>query len=191
MSMASCTLRRTRLCMRGLRLPLAALAIAFAGACGAQGFPLKPIRFIVTSPAGGANDIQARTLGARLSELFGQPVLIDNRAGASGMIAAEMVAKSPPDGYTLLLGTDATLAVNPHLFPKVPYDVQRDFAPISVNVGINYVLLVNPGVPAKSVAELVALARANPGKLNYASSGNGSGVQLARHRRLRLGCAVA
>jgi len=141
-------------------------------------YPNRAIRFIVTSPAGGANDIQARTLGAKLAEQFPQPVLIDNRAGASGMIAAEMVAKAPPDGYTVLMGTDATLAVNPHLFAKVPYDVQRDFAPISINVGINYVLLVHPSVPAKSVQELIAFARAYPGKLNYASSGNGSAFHL-------------
>lgn len=156
-----------------------ACAIGWIGAAAAQSFPSKPIRFIVTSPAGGANDIHARTLGVRIAELIGQPILIDNRSGASGMIAAEMTAKSPPDGYTVLLGTDATFAVNPSLFAKVPYDVQRDFAPVLISVGVNYVLLVHPSLAVKTLPELVALARAHPGKLNYASSGNGSAFHLS------------
>src|SRR6266404_3365014 len=133
-------------------------------------FPNKPIRLIVTSPAGGANDILNRTLAAELSESIGQPLLIDNRPGASGFVAAEMVAKSAPDGYTLLAATEATLVANPLFFRNVPYDPQRDFAPVTIAVEIGYMLLVHPSVPAKSVEELIALARRAPGRLNYASS---------------------
>src|SRR5260221_4766857 len=141
-------------------------------------FPSKPIRVIVTSPSGGANDILNRTLGAKLSESIGQPVLIDNKPGASGFVAAEMVARAPADGYTLLGATEATLVSNPLFFKKVPYDTQRDFAPVTMAVEVNYVLLVHPAVPANSVRELIALARSKPGTLNYASSGNGSGSHL-------------
>jgi len=153
----------------------------------AQGsFPGKPIRFIVTSPPGGANDILNRILGAKFSEVTGQPVLIDNRAGASGFVAAEMVAKSPADGFTLLMGTEATLVVNPLFFPKVPYDTERDFAPVTITAAIQHMLLVNPSVPAASVQELIALARARPGQLNYASSGNGSAFHLGMEMFKRM-----
>ena len=141
-------------------------------------FPSKPIRLIVTSPAGGSNDILNRIVGAKLAELFAQPVLIDNRPGASGFVAAEMVAKAPADGYTLLGATEATLVANPLFFKKVPYDPQRDFAPVTIAVEIGYVLLVHPSVPANSVPELIALARSKPGALNYASSGNGSAFHI-------------
>jgi len=141
-------------------------------------FPSKPIRLIVTSPAGGSNDILNRIVGAKLAELLAQPVLIDNRPGASGFVAAETVAKAPADGYTLLGATEATLVANPLFFKKVPYDPQRDFAPVTIAVEIGYVLLVHPSVPANSVQELVALARSKPGALNYASSGNGSAFHL-------------
>src|SRR5258707_3357464 len=141
-------------------------------------FPSKPIRLIVTSPAGGANDILNRTLGAKLWESIGQPVLIDNKPGASGLVAAEMVARAPADGYTLLGATEATLVSNPLFFKKVPYDTQRDFAPVTMAVEVNYVLLVHPAVPANSVRELIALARSKPGALNYASSGNGSAFHI-------------
>ena len=141
-------------------------------------FPSKPIRLIVTSPAGGSNDILNRIVGAKLAELLAQPVLIDNRPGASGFVAAEMVAKAPADGYTLLGATEATLVANPLFFKKVPYDPQRDFAPVTIAVEIGYVLLVHPSVPANSVPELIALARSKPGALNYASSGNGSAFHI-------------
>jgi len=140
----------------------------------AQNYPVRPIRFLVTSPPGGANDTQARVLGAMLDE----PAVIDNRAGGSGMIAAEIVAKSAPDGYTLLFGTNSTFSVNPSLFPKAPYDTLRDFAPVAVTVMTPHVLLVHPSLPATTVKELIALARAQPGRLNYASSGNGSAFHL-------------
>jgi len=144
----------------------------------AQNYPVRPIRFLVTSPPGGANDIQARVLGAKLAEQHGQTVVIDNRAGGSGMIAAEIVAKSTPDGYTLLAGTNSTFAVNPSLFPRVPYDTLRDFAPISITVMTPHVLLVQSSLPADSVKALLALAKAQPGRLNYASSGSGSAFHL-------------
>src|SRR6266852_3748266 len=163
-----------------MRGGLAGLLLA-AACCVAQAqapFPNRPIRLIVTSPAGGANDILNRTLAAKLSESNGQPLLIDNRPGASGFVAAEMVAKSPADGYTLLGATEATLVANPLFFRKVPYDPQRDFAPVTIAVEIGYVLLVHPSVPANSVQELIALARSKPGALNYASSGNGSAFHI-------------
>jgi len=144
----------------------------------AQNYPVRPVRMLVTSPPGGANDTQARVLGAKLAERLGQTVVIDNRAGASGMIAAEIVAKSAPDGYTLLFGTNSTFSVNPSLFPKAPYDTLRDFAPVAVTVMTPHVLLVHPSLPATTVKELIALARAQPGRLNYASSGNGSAFHL-------------
>ena len=141
-------------------------------------FPSKPIRLIVTSPPGGSNDILNRIVGAKLADLLAQPVLIENRPGASGFVAAETVAKAPADGYTLLGATEATLVANPLFFKKVPYDPQRDFAPVTIAVEIGYVLLVHPSVPANSVRELIALARSKPGALNYASSGNGSAFHL-------------
>ncbi len=152
--------------------------VLFCTAVVAQPFPNRPIRFLVTSPPGGANDIQSRTIGQKVSELLGQPVVIDNRGGASGMIAAEIVAKAPSDGHTLLAGTNATFSVNPILFPNVPYDTLRDFAPVAVTVMTPHVLLVHPALPAKSVQDLVALAKAQPGRLNYASSGSGSAFHL-------------
>jgi len=151
-----------------MRRSFLALALLCCGALAhAQApFPSKPIRVIVTSPSGGANDILNRTLGAKLSESIRQPVLIDNKPGASGFVAAEMVAKAPPDGYTLLGATEATLVSNPLFFKKVPYDTQRDFAPVTMAVEVNYVLLVHPSVPANSVQELIALARAKPGVIS-------------------------
>ena len=139
---------------------------------------MRPVRLLVTSPPGGANDTQARVLGAKLGELLGQAVVIDNRAGGSGMIAAEIVARSAPDGYTLLAGTNSTFAVNPSLFPRVPYDTLRDFAPVAVTVMTPHVLLAHPSLPAATVKDLIALAKSRPGQLNYASSGNGSAFHL-------------
>jgi tripartite-type tricarboxylate transporter receptor subunit TctC len=149
-----------------------------AASLGAQHYPVRPIRLVVTSPPGGANDTQARVLGSQVSERLGQQVVIDNRGGASGMIAAEIVAKSAPDGYTLLMGTNSTFVVNPYLFRNVPYDTLRDFAPVAVTVTTPHVLLVHPSLPVKNVKELIALAKARPGRLNYASSGSGSAFHL-------------
>jgi tripartite-type tricarboxylate transporter receptor subunit TctC len=148
-------------------------------------FPSKPVRFVVTSPPGGANDTLNRALGAKLTDFIGQPVVIDNRPGASGIVAAEIVAKAPPDGYTVLTGTEATLVTNPLLLTKVPYDTQRDFAPVTMTAAVSHVLLVHPALPAANVQELIAVARSKPGRLNYASSGNGSafhlGMELFKH----------
>jgi len=144
----------------------------------AQSYPERPLRLVVTSPPGGANDIQSRIIGSRLAERLGQPVVIDNRGGASGMLAAEIVAKAPADGYTLLGGTNSTFAVNPTLFPRVPYETLRDFAPVSVTVMTPHILLVHVALPVKSVKDLIALAKAQPGQLNYASSGAGSAFHL-------------
>lgn len=141
-------------------------------------FPYKPIRFVVTSPPGGANDTLNRALGAKLTEFIGQPVVIDNRPGASGFVAAEIVAKAPADGYTVLTGTEATLVTNPLLFPKAPYDTRRDFAPVTMTASVSHVLLVHPSLPATSVRELIAIAKSRPGELNYASSGTGSAFHL-------------
>jgi len=168
------------------RCLLLAAACSFSLAQAQAPFPNKPIRLIVTSPAGGSNDILNRTLAPKLAENLGQPMLIDNRPGASGFVAAEMVAKSPVDGYTLLAATEATLVTNPLFFTKVPYDPVRDFAPVTIAVEVSYVLLVHPSVPARSVEELIALARSKPGQLNYASSGNGSSFHLGMELFKRL-----
>jgi len=166
-------LRAVAIAMATVTASLIATASAIA-----QNYPVRPVRLLVTSPPGGANDTQARVLGAKLGEQLGQAVVIDNRAGGSGMIAAEIVARSAPDGYTLLAGTNSTFAVNPSLFPKVPYETPRDFAPVAVTVMTPHVLLVHPSLPVQSVKALLALAKAQPGRLNYASSGNGSAFHL-------------
>ncbi len=143
---------------------------------GAQSYPNRPIRLIVPISAGGGLDYIARAVGQKLSENLGQNIVVDNRGGASGTIAAESAMQSVPDGYTILM-TSASLALRPLLY-KVPYELTRDFAPISQLSAQSYLLLVTNALPAKSVQELVAHARANPGKLNYASVGNGSQIHL-------------
>ncbi len=140
----------------------------------AQAYPTRPIRLVVPFPPSGAVDFYARVVQQPLSEALGQPVVIDNKAGASGMVGAEIVAKSPPDGYTLLLGNIASLAINVGLYAKMPYDPLKDLTPVIRTVDVNYVLVVHPSVPATTVPELVAYARANPGKLSYGSAGSGS-----------------
>lgn len=141
-------------------------------------WPNRPVRMLVPFPPGGGADFVARLVGQRLSELWRQPVVIENRPGASTMIAAEAVAKSPPDGYTLLL-TVSNHTSNPALFSKMSYDTQKDFTPITVIGSAPMVLVVNPALPAKTAKELLALLREQPGKLNYASAGNGSVGHLA------------
>jgi len=149
-------------------LALVALCTAAAGAC-AQAYPSKPIRMVVGFPPGGGNDIIARMVGSKMQEAWGEPVLIDNKPGANSIIAAEHVAKSAPDGYTLLVNATGGMSVNPVLYTKLPYDPLKDFVPISM-VGIfPLVLVVHPSLPAGSVTELVAYARANPGKLDYSA----------------------
>ncbi|MGH8662169.1 MAG: Bug family tripartite tricarboxylate transporter substrate binding protein [Burkholderiales bacterium] len=157
---------------------LLALA-AIADPAAAQPYPAKPIRMIIGFPPGGGTDIVGRIVGQRLSEVLGQQILPDNRGGASGQIAAELTAKAPPDGYTVMMAHIAAISILPTLIPKLPYDPQRDFTPITlVAIGPNF-LVVHPSVPARSVKELVALAKARPGQLHYASPGAGTVQHLA------------
>jgi tripartite-type tricarboxylate transporter receptor subunit TctC len=153
------------------------LAVLFP--CSAQQYPAKPIRIIVPFPVGGIADIYSRLIGNRWSELWGQPVLVENRTGAGGNIAAEMVAKAAPDGYTLVMGSIGTHAVNVSLFSRLPYDPVRDFAPIALAVDAEGLLAVHPSVPVHNVPELIALARAKAGGLTYASAGAGTASHLA------------
>ncbi|MBI3938197.1 MAG: tripartite tricarboxylate transporter substrate binding protein [Betaproteobacteria bacterium] len=155
------------------------LPIAAVGHAAAQGYPEKPIRFIVPAPPGGGANIVARVIGQKLSDGWGQQVVVDNRGGAGGIIGTELAAKAEPDGYTLLLGLTANLSFAPSLFRNLPYDTTRDFAPVTLVGSTPYVLVVNPSIPVKSVKELIALARSRPGKLNFASTGNGAGNHLA------------
>ena len=145
-----------------------------AAAAGAQQYPVKPIRFIVPFAPGGGTDLVARMLAQRLPEALGQPVVVDNRGGAGGVIGAELAARAPADGYTLMLGSPGPLTINPNLNAKLPYDSLRDFAPVTLATISPFVLVLHPSVPAASVKDLVALARAKPGQLNYGSSGNGA-----------------
>ena len=145
-----------------------------AGVSIAQSYPAKPVRLVVPFPPGGPADSVARILAQKLTDALGQNVVVDNRAGATGTIGAGIVAKSPPDGYTLLLGTSNELAMSPGLFEKLPYEPTRDFTPLSNVINFPNILVVNPHLPARSVAELVALARAKPGQLSFATSGIGS-----------------
>lgn len=142
-----------------------------------QPYPTKPIRLIVPFAPGGGNDFLARLVGQKLGERLGQPFVVDNRAGASGIVATDMVAKAQPDGYTLLLGFVGPLALNPHL-EKVPYNPVRDFAAASLLASSYHILVVHPAVPARSVKELIGFAKARPGEINYASSGSGATLHL-------------
>lgn len=154
-------------------------ALALSCAAHAQTFPAKPVRMVVPFPAGGPTDIVGRTIAQKLSESLGQPVVIDNRAGVGGVIGTENVAKSPADGYTLLLGTIGGLAVAMSLYPTRGYDTLKDFTPVTQAVTVTNILVVHPALPVRSVKELLALARAKPGALNYASSGSGTVTHLA------------
>jgi tripartite-type tricarboxylate transporter receptor subunit TctC len=150
-----------------------------AGSAFAQAYPNKPIRMIVGFPPGGGTDVVARVISAKVQEWWGQPVTVENRPGATGTIGADVVAKSAADGYTLLMGHVNSTGLAPNLFPKLPYDPIKDFAAVSYVGYVPNVLAVHPSIPAKSVKELVALLKANPGKYNYASSGNGSTQHIA------------
>ncbi|MPZ42985.1 MAG: tripartite tricarboxylate transporter substrate binding protein [Betaproteobacteria bacterium] len=145
-----------------------------AALCPAQEYPVKPVRMIIPYPPGGGTDFFARTLGAKLSEAFGQPVVMENRAGAAGVIGADAAAKAAPDGYTIFIGQASNLAINPHLMTKLPYDPLRDFSPVSLVGGSPSLLVVHPSLPVHTVKDLVALARAKPGAIVYASAGTGS-----------------
>ena len=154
-------------------LTLAAAAL-MASVVYADDYPSKPIRVIVPYAPGGAGDLIGRAIGTKMTEAWGQQILIDNRPGAGGNIGTELAARSPADGYTLLLGTDIQMAINPHLFKNLPFDPERDFAPVIAADYVAFVLAANPAVPAKTVPELVAYVKAHPGKLNYGSAGVGS-----------------
>ena len=155
----------------------ALLSAAFSAA--AQPYPAKPIRIIVPFPAGGIADLYARLIGTRVAEAWGQPVVVENRTGAGGNIGADAVAKSPPDGYTLAMGSLGTHAVNVSLFAKMPYDPVRDFAPIAHVLEAEGLLVVHPSVTAQNVPELIGLLRAKPGVMTYASAGMGTASHLA------------
>ena len=164
---------------RPASIVLAAMIALPAGWAGAQsGYPVKPVRLVVPSSPGGGTDITARILAPKLSEALGQQVVVENRAGAGTMIGIEVVAKSAPDGYTLLMGL-STLAINPAMYKKVPYDALRDFAPISQVISAPNMLVVHPSIPVKTVKELIAFTRARPGQLNYASAGHGTNPHLS------------
>jgi len=155
-----------------------AVSLLIAGPAPAEDYPSRPIKLITSFPAGGASDILGRSVGQKLSEAFNQPLVLDNRAGAGGTLGADIAAKAPPDGYTLFMGAGAH-ALAPSIYAKLGYDFIRDFAPISLIAKGTYLLLLHPSVPAGSVAELVALAKAKPGQLNFATPGTGAPPHLA------------
>ena len=161
-----------------LRIFCALAVLSISASVHAQAYPSKPIRIIVPFAQGGAADLLTRMVGQRLQEAWGQPVVVENRTGANGNIGMEAVAKSAPDGYTLVQAPNGNIVVNPNLFQKLPY-AQKDFAPVSQIAKVENVLVVNPGVAANSVAELLALAKAQPGKISFASPGVGSQAHLA------------
>ena len=166
--------------MRTLPVVLMCAGLGAAGAAGAQtAYPNKPIRLIVGFAPGGGTDILARALGQPLTEMLGQQLTIDNRAGAGGIIATELGAKAAPDGYTLLVGSSAAFAINPNLMAKLPYDPVKDFAPVGMFATLSYVVDVHPSLPVKTLKDLLALARAKPGAINFGTAGQGSSTQLA------------
>ncbi len=166
--------------MTDLKIVTLALAVTFAAAAPAhaQSYPNKPIRYVVGLAAGGPTDVMARIFAAKLSEVLGQTIIVENRVGAGGSIAGEIVAKATPDGYTLF-NAGNTLAINAVLRKHLPYDALKDFTPIALLMTVPNVLIVHPSVPAKSVSELIAYAKANPGKINYGSSGVGASPHLS------------
>jgi tripartite-type tricarboxylate transporter receptor subunit TctC len=159
------------------------IGVGSAAVAGAQptaaGFPVRPIRLIVPNAAGGTTDLVARTVGQKLAEALGQQVVVDNRPGSGGIIGTEAAAKSAPDGYTLLMGTIGNIAISPHLYRKLAYDSVRDFAPITQLAAAAYMLVTHPSLPVGSVRQLVALAKAKPGHINYGSAGSGTGSHLS------------
>jgi tripartite-type tricarboxylate transporter receptor subunit TctC len=162
-------------------IPYLTAALLWVAAPVAQpaDYPVKPVRIVIGFPPGGASDILVRFIGAKLAEGLGQPLVYDNRPGAGGNLAGEIVAKSPPDGYTLLMGNNAILATNVSLYRKIGFDPVKDFAPVALLATQPNILVVHPSLPVKTVKELIAFARARPGQLNYASSGSGLAAHLA------------
>jgi len=164
--------------MSRVALLVAAVVLAAAMPALAQDYPNRPIRFIVPYPPGGGTDVVARIMSESLAADLGQPIIIDNRGGAAGNVGTDIAAKAPADGYNILF-TLSSHTINPKLYDKLPFDVERDFVPISLAALIPQILVVHPSVPANNVQELIALAKANPGKLNYASVGTGSPGHIA------------
>src|ERR1043165_5395494 len=162
-----------------MRKIIAAVALLITASAYAQSYPAKPLHLIVPFPPGGGNDTVARAIAQQIGPDLGQPVVIDNKPGAGGAVGAELAEKAPPDGYTLFLAGVGSHVVNPNVHAKLAYDPVRDFAPVTLIASAPSVLVVNPSLQATTVAEFTALAKANPGKLNYASNGNGSSAQLA------------
>ena len=171
-----------RLFRSALILSAAAAGFAAASACAQSDFPSKPIRLVLGFPPGGISDVLARAIGAKLYTAVGQQVLVDNRAGAGTTIASDIVAKSPPDGYTLFMQDITTHAINATLYRKLPYDSIRDFTPVALVATTPLMLLVHPSLPVKSLKDLVALAKSKPGQIVYASSGNGTILHLSTER---------
>lgn len=161
------------------RIAAALALVAAAGAAFAQAYPAKPIRIIVPFAAGGTSDILARAIGPKLTAAWGQPVVIENKTGANGNVGAEFVVRSAPDGYTMLLSDVGALAISPSVYPSLPFDPIKEFAPVIMISYSPHVLAVHPSVPANSIKELIAFAKANPGKLNFANSGTGGAPHLA------------
>lgn len=173
-----------------LRVCLAAASIV-AFAASAQTYPSKPIRLIVPLAPGGPSDILARTMAQQMTGGLGQPVVVDNRTGAGGTIGTDLAAKSPADGYTLLLIAMATYTINANIYPKLPFDARRDLTPVSLLAAAPYILVVHPSLPVKSLKELIALAKARPKDLNYASGGTGTGPQMAMELlKLKTGMSI-
>ncbi len=165
--------------MNKFRLTIAALGLLALMTAQAQTFPSRPVTLVVPFPPGGGTDTGARLIAQKLSAKWGQQVLVDNKGGAAGQIGADLVAKSKPDGYTILMGNIGTQAINPSLYPKLPYDADKAFAPISLVAELPLAMMVNPGVAAKTAQEFIALARSQPGRLSYSSSGAGGAPHLA------------
>jgi tripartite-type tricarboxylate transporter receptor subunit TctC len=168
-----------RTLLRTPTLVLAALCVLPMSSAAAQAWPSKPIKWIVPFAPGGTTDILARTVGEKLSVALGQPVVIENKPGAGGGVGADFTAKAAPDGYTIMGGTISTHAINASLYSKLPYDPVKDFVPITLIARLPNLLVVNPDIPAKNVAELIVLLKANPGKYTFASSGNGTSQHLS------------
>ena len=161
--------------------PLATLFLLLltTGLASAQPWPAKPVRIVVAYPPGGGIDVIARQLADKLSPAWGQPVVVENKPGANTILAADTVAKSAPDGYTVLMTSDATFSINPHLYAKLPYDAQKSFVPVTLLVLLQQLLVANPALPANTLGELIDYAKKNPGKVNYASYGAGSQPHLS------------
>ena len=162
------------------------LAVFCSGLAQAQNFPTRPVKIIVAFSPGGGTDIVARLLGQKLTEMWGQQIIVENRAGASGTIGTDLAARAAPDGYTLFMGTLGNLSVNKHLYPKMSSDPLKDFAPITKVVDVHFVMVVHPSVPARNLAEFIALAKSRPGQITYASSGPGGAPHLAAESLKRL-----